>query len=136
MKDLLRENNLKVTKGRLSVLDVFKRADYPLSAEEVYNSISDASCKSLTTAYRIINQLESSGIIRKTLQLDGISYYELSVSSHKHYIICTQCGKVSPIEHCPIKPFEDEVENKTGYIVTGHLIELNGICPECRKKGD
>ena len=136
MKNLLRENNLKVTKGRLSVLNVFKSADHPLSVEEVYNSISDNSCKSLTTAYRIVNQLENADIIKKTLQLDGISYYELSVTSHNHYIVCTECGKVSPIEHCPILPFEHEVESETGYIVTGHFIELSGICPDCRKKGD
>lgn len=136
MKDILKNNNLKITQGRLEVLNLLNNSEIPLSVEEIYNNISRKSCKSLTTAYRIINQLESADIVRKVLKKDGISYYEMSLTSHKHYIICSICGTVLPIDHCPIEPLEEKVEKETGYIITGHIIELNGICPNCRKEKD
>lgn len=134
MKNILKDNNLKITKGRLEVLRLLDKSSTPLSVEEIYNQISRQSCKSLTTAYRIVNQLEDANIIRKALQKDNISFYEMSLPSHKHYIICSICGRVTPIDHCPIEPLEQEVEKTTGYKITGHIIELNGICPECIKK--
>lgn len=133
MKNVLKDNNLKVTKGRLEVLRLLDNSSSPLSVEDIYNNISRISCKSLTTAYRIVNQLEEANIIRKALQKDNVSYYEMSLPSHKHYIVCSKCGKVTPIDHCPIIPLESEVEKVTGYEITGHIIELSGICPQCKE---
>lgn len=137
MKDILRYNNLKVTKGRVEVLRLLKNNPDPLSVEEIYNGISRESCKSLTTAYRIVNQLEENNIIRRVIQKDGVSFYAFSLSPHKHYIICSECGSLYPIDKCPIKPFEDFVKKESGYEVTGHIIEFYGICPKCKQeKGD
>lgn len=133
MKDILRENNLKVTKGRLEVLRILNSSSAPMSVDDIYKKISTDICKSLTTAYRIVNQLEEANIIRKVLKTDGISYYEMNTNSHKHYIVCSKCGKLTPIDHCPIKPLQSEVEKETGYEITGHLIELTGICPDCKE---
>lgn len=134
MKEILKDNNLKVTKGRLEVLNTLNKSQTPLSVEEIYNNISRESCKSLTTAYRIVNQLEDAKIIRKAFSKNGISYYELSIHSHKHYIVCSICGKITPIDHCPIESLENLVEKETGYEITGHIIELSGICPDCNNK--
>ncbi|MBP2025023.1 Fur family transcriptional regulator [Peptoniphilus stercorisuis] len=134
MKEILKDNNLKVTKGRLEVLRLLDKSSTPLSVEEIYKNISRESCRSLTTAYRIVNQLEDAHIIRKALSQNSISYYELSINSHKHYIVCSICGKITPIDHCPIEPLENLVEKETGYKITGHIIELSGVCPDCSKK--
>ena len=39
--DLLKSNDLKVTKHRLSVLGIIAQSNYPLTAEEIYLKLKD-----------------------------------------------------------------------------------------------
>ncbi|WP_036729979.1 Fur family transcriptional regulator [Peptoniphilus mikwangii] len=132
MEKLLKKHNLKITKGRVEILKLLSKCNNAISADEVYSKIPHSSCRSIATVYRILNQLADLGILRKTLQQNGICYYEMHTHSHKHYIVCTKCGEIEPISECPMEPFEKEVSSTTGYKVTGHSIELKGICPKCQ----
>lgn len=49
-------------------------------------------------------------------------------------MICERCKKIIPINHCPIHSLIDDIENKTEFIVTGHYLEIKGICKNCQKK--
>lgn len=133
MENLLKNKGLKITKARLEVLKILKKAKNPMPVEDIYLKMTKGSCKSLATCYRVANQLTEVGILNKTLLQNGIYYFEMSGENHKHYIVCSNCGKIVPTNHCPLEEFESEVEGTTGFKVTGHKIELIGICPECQK---
>ncbi|MBU5669353.1 transcriptional repressor [Peptoniphilus sp. MSJ-1] len=137
MKDfekLLRDNNLKITKGRLAILELLHQSKIPMNTEEIFAEVDKEELPSFTSLYRILNQLTDVGIIEKNLYQNGLLYYELRDKKHKHYIICEKCGKISAIENCPISDFEKEASIETGYIVVDHVIELKGICPDCQNK--
>lgn len=131
MKNLLTDTGLRVTKGRKEVLSILDGSSVPLSADEVIAKV-DRHIVSGSSVYRILSELEQAKILSKTIRQNGISYYELH-SSHRHYIVCSKCGKLLALENCPIHPFAEIVEKTTGFKITGHMVELIGICPECQK---
>ncbi|MDY3118255.1 MAG: Fur family transcriptional regulator [Peptoniphilus sp.] len=134
MEELLREKGLKATKGRLDVLRILKASPVPMRAMEVYQKTSQDACASLSTVYRILIQLTKAGLLQASLQQDESTYYEYKGAEHHHYIVCARCGKLSPIDDCPLDALDKHITQTTGYAITGHTFQLEGICPDCLKK--
>ena len=77
MEELLREKGLKATKGRLEVLKILEKAPGPMCAMDVFKKTPRAVCASLSTVYRILNQLTEAGILQASLEQDESTYYEM-----------------------------------------------------------
>ena len=133
-EELLAKNDLKQTKRRKAVLAVLEAAGTPLSAEEIYGKVVTQVHMSVSTTYRILGVLTEKGLLLKSLSQDGKTYYQLSGTKHKHQLICTLCGESIPIDGCPLHQLEEELSKQTGYVITGHNLELSGICPHCAKE--
>lgn len=133
--ELLKQNDLKITKNRIAILEELNAKETPITAEEIFSSISKNSDEkySLSSVYRALNHFCEKSIIRKIAEIDGTTYFQLK-NIHSHSLICTKCKKIIPINHCPITPIIDDIENKTKFIVTSHHLEIKGICEECMKK--
>ena len=134
MEKLLREKGLKATKGRLEVLKILEKAPGPMCAMDVFKKTPRAVCASLSTVYRILNQLTEAGILQASLEQDESTYYEMKGGGHHHYIVCARCGKLAPIDDCPLDALDEHIMRATGYAITGHRFQLEGICPDCLKK--
>ena len=134
MENLLREKGLKATKGRLEVLNILKEAARPMSAAQVFHEMPKEVCASLSTVYRVLNQLTEADILQASLQQDECTYYEYRNEEHRHYIVCSRCGKLAPIDDCPLDALDEHILRSTGYAITGHRFQLEGICPDCLKK--
>ena len=134
MENLLREKGLKATKGRLEVLKILKEAARPMSAAQVFQDLPKDACASLSTVYRVLNQLTEADILQASLQQDECTYYEYRNEEHRHYIVCSRCGKLAPIDDCPLDALDEHILRSTGYAITGHRFQLEGICPDCLKK--
>ena len=133
--NILKKASLKNTKQRSSVLKIIESSDEPLTAEEIFKiMIIENSQINLSTIYRTLNLLTGKNVLLKTLKGDGTASYELNKMSHKHYITCSVCNSSALIESCPIKDISEAVSEKTGFKVTGHSLQLTGICSECMKK--
>ena len=66
-EDILKKNNLKVTKGRLTLLEELNKSEVPMNTEEIFASADKNTIPSLTSLYRMLNELSDKGIIRKNL---------------------------------------------------------------------
>lgn len=132
--ELLKNNDLKITKNRIAILEELSIKETPVTAEEIFNSISKKHTDkySLSSVYRALNHFCEKSIIRKIAEIDGTTYFQLK-NIHSHSLICIKCKKIIPINHCPITPVIDEIENKTKFIVTTHHLEIKGICENCIK---
>ena len=82
--DLLKSNDLKVTKHRLSVLGIIAQSNYPLTAEEIYLKLKDNAISiNLSSIYKILDSLSSKNIISKSiLGDDNKTSYEITSSEH------------------------------------------------------
>ncbi len=127
---------IRKSKNLDSVITLLKQAQLPLSAEEIFFKLKNKNEKlALSTVYRIINKLIDANIIRESVNNGNTARYEYGVHSHKHYLVCSKCNNMVPIDTCPISKMEDDIASKTGFNITGHKFELYGICPECIASG-
>lgn len=127
----LKNYSIKRTRNREEILKILKESKSPLCAEDIYNSMSMNVNPS--TVYRTLSILTTKGIIMKTIKENKVAYYEL-IEKHKHSIFCKNCNQIIIIDSCPLKEILKDIKEKTGYEITGHKLEISGICSKCRKK--
>ena len=130
---LLKNADLKSTKKRCLLLSILQTEDRAMTAEELLEKATPILPMNASTVYRTLNTLTEKGVLSKSLRKDGKSYFSLEKHDHHHRLVCTVCRKVIPVDSCPLKELEEDLEAKTGFRITGHTLEFSGICPECRK---
>lgn len=132
--ELLKDKGLKNTKHRNSILRILHASPCPLAAEEIFMALREEGvCISLSSVYRILESLADKGLaIKSNLTGDGKFVYELQSPEHKHYLICSKCKKMTPVEGCPLSDYEKYIKETTGFAATGHKLVIYGICNECR----
>lgn len=132
--NILGEQGCKNTKSRKVIVEILEKAEKPISAEEIFLRIKErGSSVNLSTVYRTLDLLESKELVNKTRMGDGKAIYELTGNGHRHHLICTNCHKSVPIDMCPLEALQRDVGKKTKFDITGHKLELYGICPDCKK---
>ena len=134
--ETLKSKELKTTRRREAILEVLRETQKPMTAEEVYMAVLPQTHMSVSTAYRTLATLTKKEILTKELGQDGKAYFRLNDHRHCHFLRCTGCGEIIPLDGCPIENLEKEWAEKTGYEITGHSLELSGICPKCAAKKD
>lgn len=133
-KNLLKIHGCKNTKSRQAVVAYLMKADQPAAAEEIFLALHTGGVSTnLSTIYRTLEMLEAKDLVSKTVMNDGKARYELKGDEHRHHLICTGCRKMVPIDVCPLEALEKQVESTTAFDITGHKLELYGVCPQCKK---
>ena len=131
----LSKKGYKITKAREAVMHVLENSESPVSAEEIYINIRNmGQSVNLSTVYRTLELLEKKGFAMKEHIGDGKARYELNRDVHKHHIICTSCRDRVSIDICPLQELHMDLGAKTQFDITGHKLELYGICPKCKRK--
>lgn len=133
--NLLELKGCRTSKNRKAVLDILEKSKTPVTIDYIYNKLRKKNENvSLSTVYRIMEKLISNNIVTKSIIMDdNKARYELIRDKHKHYIICTKCNQMTPIENCPIGDLEKNISKTTGFNITGHKLELYGECSSCNK---
>lgn len=134
----LLERGLKVTRQRLALLAALNQSETPLTAEELYMRMrQDFATLSLSTIYRTLDTLCEKQMVNRSVLMDGgRALFEIMPETHCHNLICTVCHKIVPIRDCPLGAYEDSIAKTTGYTISGHKLEVYGICPSCREKAE
>lgn len=130
---LLKENNLKLTLQRKSILTtLYENKDSLMSVEDIlYKAKENCSKLNLSTVYRNLDFLKDLDLLYTHVKDTGITLYKLKLRySHNHQMICMKCGKSEDIDFCPIHTFKD-VMNEKQFQLKKHKLELYGHCKEC-----
>ena len=140
-RDIWKACALKSTPGRRAVREVLEESRGPVTAEEVYRRIlargGEAGSRTcLSTVYRTLSTLAEKGLLLRSAGPDGVLSYQLRGTGHRHYLICTRCGATVEIGGCPLEELERALGAETGFAITGHSLELYGLCPRCLGGGD
>jgi Fur family ferric uptake transcriptional regulator len=143
-KDLLSRMGVKSTRQRLAVLEILGGSDRPMTAEELFLKIREDGAQelpaqafenlSLSTVYRILDTLIKKSVVTKSGLMDGgKALFEMNSDVHRHNLICIKCHRIIPIEDCPLSEYECSLARQTGYQISGHKLEVYGICPKCKR---
>ena len=129
----LRENGHKLTQPRRAILRALVATAKPLSPIEIQER-GQVFCADLglVTVYRTLELMEDMGIVRPVHVVDGCHGYALSTPGHTHHVVCERCHGVVEIVGCELGDFLERVADRTGYAITGHWLEISGLCAQCQ----
>lgn len=121
------------TRTKEAVLHVLQSFAAPIALGELYQFIKMSLPKTaFSTVYRILQKLEEEGKVIRIDWRERGSRYEWAGLPHHHHLVCEKCGSVVDIDDTVLKFDEAKVSKHTGYKLTRHSIELEGICPKCQ----
>lgn len=133
----LAATGVRFTAARRRVAEALARANGPASANDLHAHLGTGV--PLSSLYRSLAVLGDAGVLDRSHDADGVARYELAewLSGHHHHLVCTACGSVSDVRADPefeslLAPTVVRVATDAGYEVTGHRVDIEGVCPRCR----
>lgn len=127
------KQGLRSTRQRDVILDIFLSTHEHLSVEELYLKVK-ASHPGIgqATVYRTLKLFVDAGLAREMTLPDGQTRYEHQLAGEHHdHLICTHCNRIIEFEDATIEQLQQEIAQRHGFVLTGHKMQLCGICPAC-----
>jgi len=125
----------RYTGGRRRLVDALVAAGRPLTLPDIVASAPDLAQSS---AYRNLDVLEQSGVVRRISIGNDHAHFELAESllGHHHHLICVECSTIEDIH------LDDELEavvdaglakvaREAGFTPLHHSLDLHGTCANC-----
>jgi Fe2+ or Zn2+ uptake regulation protein len=129
----VREAGYRLTQPRLAVLQVLQENSRYLSPTEIcergralYPSLG------LVTVYRTLELLDELGLARRVHGRGNCHGYARANSASGHYLVCHRCGQVTEFPCEGMGEIIEIVQQRSGFTVEEHLLELGGLCPACQ----
>ena len=136
-KRVLRDNGLKYTKQREVLLQTLYNNNEHFTPEQLYLYIKERHpCLNvgIATVYRSLNLLEESGMVTSISFGAQGKKFELANKPHHDHIICRHCGVIVEFEDQVIEKRQLTIAKDNGFKLTGHIMQLYGVCSECNKQ--
>jgi len=134
--DILKKNNLKNTKHRNSVIHIIESSNSPITAEEIFLSLKEKGISiSISTVYRVLGILVKNRLVVKlNVAEQNKACFEINNKEHKHHLFCVGCKKMIAVDECPIQKYQEILEEKLGFDIKGHKLEIYGYCKSCKEE--
>lgn len=136
IEEMLKKARLRVTKQRLSVLELLIAKGIPLSHSEITLLLNETFDR--VTLYRTLETLAKAGIVHQVQGLDGAwrfcahdSETKGCPGGHPHFI-CLKCGRM----FCLDGQNMPRVSVPEGMTVEGKQYVIYGKCGECAAKSE
>jgi Fur family ferric uptake transcriptional regulator len=131
-EESLRAAGLRVTTQRVSILSALQGREDALTAQDLYQQVRGRrDAPGLATVYRTLAALAEAGEV-DTFSRDGELAYRLCGSHHHHHLVCESCGSVQEVEAAQVERWIKAVARRRGFGVTGHTVDVFGVCRDCR----
>jgi Fe2+ or Zn2+ uptake regulation protein len=131
-EEQLRKAGLRVTRPRLSVLDVLAERPHvdadtiATAARAVHPSISPQA------VYGVLRALVGGGLARRIEPAGGPALYELRVGDNHHHLVCRECGVVADVD-CVVGAAPCLTpSDAAGFVVDEAEVVFWGLCADCQ----
>ncbi len=133
-KTVIRNLGLKVTDQRIAIIEVVRSGPKHFTAQEIFEIVTEKNPDiGFATVYRFLRKLSENSFVTE-IRLGGMpARYEWALKKHHDHLTCTQCQKIVEFENSEIERLQAKVAKEFGFELSDHVLELYGICPECRK---
>jgi Fur family ferric uptake transcriptional regulator len=126
--DLLRTSGVKVTPGRVRVLEALLASAQPLSHADLEALLPDAD---RVTLYRVLDSLVACGLALKAVDVRGVFRFSASGAQREHsghvHFRCTGCGSVFCLKAAPPPP----PKLPRGFRLAEVEYDVRGTCASC-----
>lgn len=131
--DLIRAAGVKVTRGRVRVLDVLHAARQPLCHGEFESLLGNDGDEAIdrVTLYRILDSLVACGLVLKAVDTRGVFRFSAAGAQRQHdnhiHFRCTDCGGVFCLKAEPPPP----PKLPRGFQLGAVAYDVRGLCADC-----
>lgn len=135
LKKQFQDKGLKMTRPRQAILEVLLHQPAWVTARDLYNDMAAQQRHiDFSTICRNLDVLTASGLLcRVDRDNNGIFAYRIrEMKEHHHHIICRSCGKITPMEFCPLEQMS--ACHAEGFSELECRFEVYGTCQECQSK--
>ncbi|WP_366964027.1 transcriptional repressor [Accumulibacter sp.] len=126
--DLLRATGVRVTPGRVRVLEALQAAIQPMSHADIESLLPDVD---RVTLYRVLDSLVACGLALKAVDTRGVFRFSASGPYRQHdghvHFRCTSCGGVSCLKAPPPPP----PKLPHGFRLEAVELDVRGTCAQC-----
>lgn len=133
IKSELQRIGIKNTQNKALILEVIKKVQSPIAANELHLECSKVLKMDIATIYRTLQQFKEKEVVREFLGNDGIINYEyvgIKARPHPHF----QCEKCHEVICLGELGFDDALyfSNMAGHHKVKSInITLGGLCEQC-----
>ena len=130
---LLAAAGLQPTRQRLAIVAELVCEPNDVTAQELHDRLrARGPAPGLATVYRTLTRLEEAGVVDALTHHAGELCYRLCGDDHHHHFVCSSCHGVVEVGDCRLEPWLEDLADAHGFAVTGHRVELEGVCATCR----
>ena len=132
---LLKKKNLRSTKPRQVILQVFLLVEGHIEIEELYKRVlKKDGLIGMSTVYRTMNLFLECGLAKENIHSNGKRCFERDYGREHHdHLVCTHCGKIKEFHHKSIEKLQEKVANQHFFSINSHRMTLFGKCYDCKK---
>lgn len=126
------EPAVRSTRQRAAVAALLDDLEEFRSAQEVHELLRRQGERiGLTTVYRSLQILATSGQVDVLRTPDGEASYRRCSTGHHHHLVCRKCGRTVEIDLPSIERTAEKVARENGFTDVAHTLEIFGTCREC-----
>lgn len=131
----LKSQNLRLSKGKIAILEFLYSKKRPCSAQEILSSLDKIKLNK-SSLYRAMDILKKHKLIQDFVDLKGIMRFEIFSKKHHHHIQCNSCQTTECLES--FKELEKVChsfkDSFAGFKNIHHHIDFAGLCQNCSNK--
>lgn len=124
----------RMTRQRAALLDALSAGDFR-SAQAWHDHLRHEGERiGLATVYRTLQAMVESGEVDAVVTETGETLYRRceAVNDHHHHLRCRVCGAAEDIDMPSFEAWADAMAAQHGYEELDHIVELTGVCADCR----
>lgn len=136
-REFLATKRQRLTQERRTIVEEVFATHEHFDAEHMVDRLcTQRSGKRVSRAsvYRTLALLEDAGMLRKVTRANGRDVYEHNYGYPEHdHMICEKCGAMIEFPAETISEILQRVTAQHGFRMTGHRLEVSGVCRRCNR---
>lgn len=125
----------RLTSQRAVIFEIIRGESGHLDARDIHRQAQEKLPRlSLSTVYRNLELLKSSGVIEE-LRWAPHRHYETKAKTQHHHLVCLGCGRIQEFKY-PILDHLRKIPQVQQFDIREIEINLYGYCPQCQKEGE
>ncbi|SIL90727.1 Putative ferric uptake regulator FurB [Mycobacteroides abscessus subsp. abscessus] len=123
---------VRSTRQRAAITALLKRTDEFKSAQDLHDELKrDGEGIGLTTVYRTLQSMSTSGEVDVLRNDTGESVYRRCSDSHHHHLVCQSCGFAVEVQAGAVEKWATDIAEEHGFTEVHHTVEVFGFCSRC-----
>lgn len=117
--------------AREAVIELLDSQPCALTALEIEDALRPGRRVGRASVYRVLDELETLGLVSRVDVGDGIARYEPH-RGHHHHLVCDGCGRLEPFQDDALEQAIHRLAERVSFDVSDHDVTLHGCCERCR----